>query len=146
VIETADRDFYAYQREHDDAAAFVGVPVRNKVTGHWVITMTRRISGPGGEFLGIVLSVMETRYFEEFYRAITPNQERSVGLFHSDGTVLARHPQFDPMIGGKVSAKSPWYRTLAQGGGTYRTSSRDIGGVFVPRRLQELTRSCSADM
>jgi PAS domain S-box-containing protein len=129
AIETADRDFYAYQREHDEAVAFVGVPVRNKVTGNWVITMTRRISGPGGEFLGIVLSVMEVRYFEEFYRAITPNRERSVGLFHSDGTVLARHPHLDPMIGGKVSAKSPWYRTLAQGGGTYRTSSRDLGGA-----------------
>jgi PAS domain S-box-containing protein len=128
VIETADRDFYAHQREHDDAGAFIGVPIRNKVTGNWVITMTRRISGPGGEFLGIVLSVMEVRYFEEFYEAITPDEERSVGLFRRDGTILARYPHLEPVIGEKTSAKR-WYRAVAQGGGTYHTSSRDIGGV-----------------
>jgi PAS domain-containing protein len=129
VLETADRDFYTYLREHDDPAAFVGMPVRNKVTGAWVITLTRRISGPGGEFLGIVLGVMEARYFEEFYRAITPNEQRSVGLFRRDGTVFARHPHLDTLIGEKLSPKSPWYRSVAEGGGTYRTSSRDIGGV-----------------
>ena len=129
VLETADRDFYSYLREHDDPAAFVGLPVRNRVTGAWVITLTRRISGPGGEFLGIVLSIIEARYFEEFYRAITPNEQRSVGLFHRDGTVLARHPNLDALIGEKISPKSPWYRSVAEGGGTYRTSSRDIGGV-----------------
>ncbi|HEY8872530.1 MAG TPA: cache domain-containing protein [Stellaceae bacterium] len=129
VIETADRDFYTYLREHDDPAAFVGMPVRNKVTGAWVITVTRRISGPGGQFLGIVLSVMEARYFEELYRAMTPNGQRSVGLFRRDGTVFARHPHLDTLIGEKLSPKSPWYRSVAEGGGTYRTSSRDIGGV-----------------
>jgi hypothetical protein len=72
---------------------------------------------------------METRYFEEFYRAITPDEQRSVGLFRRDGTVLARHPHLDTLIGEKISPKSPWYRSVAEGGGTYRTSSRDIGGV-----------------
>ncbi len=129
ALETAARDFFTYLREHDDPAAFVGLPVLNRVTGAWVITLTRRISGPGGEFLGIVLGVMETRYFEEFYRAITPDEQRSVGLFRRDGTVLARHPHLDTLIGEKISPKSPWYRSVAEGGGTYRTSSRDIGGV-----------------
>jgi PAS domain S-box-containing protein len=127
-IDASDRDFYKYLREHDDPGAFIGVPVVNKSSGAWVIMLTRRVSGPHGEFLGVVAGVMEVRYFEEFYRAITPNEERSVGLFRRDGTVLARHPHLEPLMGEKISVKSPWYRAAAQGGGTYRTSSGDITG------------------
>jgi PAS domain S-box-containing protein len=129
VVDASDRDFYSYLREHDDPDAFIGVPIVNKVSGAWVIMLTRRISGPHGEFLGIVAGVIEARYFEEFYREITPNEQRSVGLFRRDGTVLARHPHIETLIGEKLSPKSPWYRSVAEGGGTYRTSSRDIGGV-----------------
>src|SRR5260221_7675840 len=40
-IDTSDRDFYAYWRDHSGATSFVGVPVINKVTGAWVLTGTR---------------------------------------------------------------------------------------------------------
>ena len=70
VIDASDRDFYGYLREHNDPGAFIGVPVVNKVSGAWVVTLTRRISGPSGEFLGIVAGVVEARYFEDFYRAM----------------------------------------------------------------------------
>src|ERR1700674_807632 len=53
VIDASDRDFYAYFREHNDPGAFIGVPIVNKVSGAWVVTLTRRISGPSGEFFQI---------------------------------------------------------------------------------------------
>ena len=46
LIDTSDRDFFAYWREHAPPEAFIGVPVLNKVTGTRVLTITRRISGP----------------------------------------------------------------------------------------------------
>lgn len=120
AIDASDRDFYRYLREHDDPGAFIGVPVVNKVSGAWVIMLTRRIRGPNGEFLGIVAGVVELRYFEDFYRAISTSEGESVSLFRRDGTILARYPRVEDMIGTKISVQSPWYASIAAGG-TYRT-------------------------
>src|SRR5215469_2601574 len=120
VIDASDRDFYRYWREHNDPDAFIGGPVVNKVSGAWVIMLTRRISGPNGEFLGIVAGVAELRYFEDFYQAISTEGE-SVSLFRRDGTILARYPRVEKMIGEKISSQSRWYETVTTGGGTYRT-------------------------
>jgi signal transduction histidine kinase len=120
-IDTADRDFYTYWREHDDSGVFIGSPVINKVTGVWVLTVTRRISGPHGEFLGVVLGVIEAQYFEDFYRAITTDEGEAVSLFHRDGTLLTRYPRVEEKIGGKIPKNSPWYRSISSGGGTFRT-------------------------
>jgi PAS domain S-box-containing protein len=128
VIDGSDRDFYAYFREHNDPTPFIGVPVVNKFSGAWVIMVTRRISGPRGEFVGIVAGVVEARYFEDFYRAITTNGGEAASLFRRDGTLLARHPHLEGMIGTKISAESPWYASVANDGGTYRTPGY-IGGV-----------------
>ena len=120
LIDTTDRDFYRYFRDHDDPRPFVGAPVVNKVTGAWVITLTRRISGPHGEFLGIVLGVMEARFFEDIWATSTRAGE-AVGLFRRDGTLLTRYPRVETMIGQPISTKSGWYKMVAAGGGTYRT-------------------------
>jgi len=85
-----------------------------------VIMLTRRVSGPNGEFLGIVAGVAELRYFEDFYQAISTEGE-SVSLFRRDGTILARYPRVEKMIGEKISSQSRWYETVTTGGGTYRT-------------------------
>ncbi len=120
-INTADRDFYAYFRDHQDPEVFIGKPVINKVTGAWVVTLTRRVSGPRGEFLGIVLGVVETRYFEEFYQTVTAAEGQSVALFRRDGILLARHPHAEASIGQRLPSEAPWYALVAKGGGTYRS-------------------------
>lgn len=121
-IDTSDRDFFSYLRDHDDPRPFIGVPVINKVTGAWVITLTRRISGPHGEFIGIVLGVIDTRYFENFW-ATSISATGSVALFRRDGILLARYPRVEKMIGQPISSKSPWYEAAASGGKTYRSPS-----------------------
>jgi len=127
VIDASDRDFYAYWREHDDPGAFIGAPVVNKVSGSWVIMVTRRVNGPNGEFLGLVAGVVELRYFEDFYHVISTEEGKSVTLFRRDGTVLARYPRVENIIGEKLSTDSPWYHQIAAGGGTYRTPGY-VGG------------------
>lgn len=127
-IDTSDRDFYAYWREHDDPHPFIGAPVINKVTGAWVLTITRRVDGPQGEFRGIVLGVVQIDYFEDFYESIRTEEGEAISLFRNDGTLLARHPHAEQAMSERVSSHSPWYKVLAAGGGTYMTPGY-IGGV-----------------
>lgn len=126
-IDASGRDFYAYWREHNDSSIFIGVPILNKISGSWMIMVTRRVSGPGGAFLGIVAGFVELRYFEDFYRAISTEEGKAVSLFRRDGTLLARYPRIEKMVGEKLSTESSWYRQVAAGGGTYRTPGY-VGG------------------
>jgi PAS domain S-box-containing protein len=127
-IEAGDRDFFAYWRGHPGKGVYVGAPAVNRFTGKWTIFLSRRIEGPDGRFLGTVVGVIETRYFEDFYRDIQSSLGEAIGLFRRDGTLLARYPHLEARNGEKLSEQSPWYSTLAAGGGTYRTPGY-IGGV-----------------
>ena len=120
-IDASSRDFFKYFRSHDDPGAFIGGPIVDKYDGAWAIMVTRRITGPNGEFVGVIAGVVEIRYFEDFYRAIATYSGESVTLFQRDGTMLARFPHADEMIGEPLSATSPFFKAVAAGGGTFRT-------------------------
>src|SRR5665213_1228874 len=45
----------------------ISEPTKNRATGTWTIYLVHRVSGPNGEFLGLILGAMEMRYFEAFY-------------------------------------------------------------------------------
>jgi PAS domain S-box-containing protein len=128
VLDVSDREYFQYPRDHNAPEAFIGPPIRSKVTGAWTITIARRVSGPNGEFLGLVAGYVETNYFADFYKAVSSGEGQSISLFRRDGTLISRHPDLDAKIGEKLSTASPWYENLAAGGGTYRTPGY-LGGV-----------------
>ncbi len=127
-VDISDRDYYVHWSEHDGSEPFIGMPVLNKVTGAWVLTLSRRIDGPHGEFLGIALAAVDMRFFENSYRAIRTSEGESVSLIRSDGVLLARYPRIERMIGVGIAHASPWYEAIGRGGGTYRTPGY-VGGV-----------------
>jgi two-component system cell cycle sensor histidine kinase PleC len=128
ALELSDRDYYRHFRDQDDPGVFIGSPSRNRISGDWTFFVARRIHGVQGEFLGVVAAGVDLRHFEEFYRAISTREGESVALFNRDGTLLARHPHLEPMIGTRIPSGSGWYQVIARGGGTYRTPGY-IGGV-----------------
>ncbi len=123
----SDRDFIAYFRLHDEPTSFLGVPVKNRNSSGWTIFVARRISGSGGEFLGTIVATIRAEYLEEFYKAITLQERGPVTVLRQDGTIFARYPHVEELIGQKMPAESPWYR-LVEGGGTYR-SREDATGI-----------------
>ncbi|HEY7576817.1 MAG TPA: ATP-binding protein [Acetobacteraceae bacterium] len=120
-IDLSDTDLYAHFRVTNDAALFVGPPLRNRVTGSWTVYLARRISGRDGSFLGWAAGALDVAYLTDFYRSISGHKELRVVLLRSDGLVLARYPD-GAWIGKPLRADSPWYARIAQGGGTYRSS------------------------
>ncbi|KAA0582364.1 response regulator [Azospirillum sp. B21] len=97
-VNVADRDYFAYLRDHDTAEPFISEPVQNRGNGSWTIYLARRISGPDGSFVGLVLGAIELSYFERLYKALQPDGDGSISLWRRDGILLARYP-FLPDIG-----------------------------------------------
>jgi len=127
VMDLSDRDYHKHFRDSDDPGLFISAPARQFSTGRWTFFLARRINGPNGAFLGVALALADAQYFEDFYRAISTSDGDAIALFRRDGTLLTRHPHLEEMIGTKMPGQSPWFATIARGGGTYRTPGF-IGG------------------
>src|SRR5262245_61946930 len=51
----SNSDFIEYFRLRDDSASFLGIPVKDPDSDSWTVSIARRISGRGGEFLALWL-------------------------------------------------------------------------------------------
>jgi diguanylate cyclase (GGDEF)-like protein len=121
-LNTASRDYYQHLKLHDDPGLFIGLVSKSLLTGKLGLFFARRISGPDGTFLGLVLSVVDISYLNDFYKAAGAKLEQTIALLRKDGTMLIRYPYPEIAVGLKLPQASPWYETVAHGGGSYTTT------------------------
>lgn len=123
-VDSSDRDYFFVHRDAPSLSVFVGKPIISRVTGEWTINISRRIVGPRGEFLGVIIATMQTAYFEEFYRSITPDEYGAIALLRRDGVLLARYPRGRAEIGASMGDR-PMFKDLVSNAdsGIYRAKA-----------------------
>jgi diguanylate cyclase (GGDEF)-like protein len=117
--DSADRDYFQHFSHETDDRIYISNVSTNRVTGARTIFVSKRINGPNGEFLGVVLVGLGISYFQSIYDSITPLHDQSFALLHPDGTILVRYPTAIDRSNQKMPAGSPWYTAVAAGGGHY---------------------------
>jgi PAS domain S-box-containing protein len=127
AVTFSDRDYFRHLMGREDADLFVGSPVHSRVSGAWVIPLARRITGPRGEPLGLVLSALDIAYLGGFYQRVLSPAGESIALVRPDGLVLARHPPVDATLGRWIALGPQWYEQVLAGGGTYRSADHLTG-------------------
>ena len=110
TINISDRDYFRALRDSPDLNSFISEPIINRVDGAWTVVMARRITAPGAGFIGLVTAVIDLKYFEDLYRALSAGDGDSVGLSRQDGTLLARYPPADYKIGEPMIAADGAFR------------------------------------
>ncbi|MFN3349540.1 EAL domain-containing protein [Pseudorhodoplanes sp.] len=118
-VNLSDRDYFAYARDHGDPKLFVSRVVRNRVSQQQNVFFAKRINGPKGEFLGIVLAGIKPAYFQHIYRSIQGVDSQSFALLRDDGTLLVRYPELRDATGTRLPPTSKWYQMVQNGGGLY---------------------------
>lgn len=119
-------------RSNPHLSFLVGEPGRGPVTGGWLIPVARKFTGPNGEFLGVVIGVIDAQRIEESFKAVTNNLGDSIALFRRDGTLLARYPHPEQAIGQSFSRSSVFANLLSQAD---RGTVRQIGAIDGKERL-----------
>jgi signal transduction histidine kinase/ActR/RegA family two-component response regulator len=94
-VNVVDRDYFKALSNDSSLKTFISVPVQNRGTGTWTIFLARRVNGPRGEFLGLVLGAMKLDYFEQFYKSVKLEGDSAISLDRADGVKLARYPSTD---------------------------------------------------
>jgi diguanylate cyclase (GGDEF)-like protein/PAS domain S-box-containing protein len=129
VADMSDRDYFKYTRNNPGRSLYISDIVANRVSGENNIFFARRISGPGGEFRGLVLTGIRLAYFQHIYNSITSLRNQSFMLLRRDGTILVRHPDPEARTGSKMPPESAWYNIVAWGGGFYRSPGHFDGAA-----------------
>lgn len=94
-----DRDYFRFHRDRADGGLFVGAAVHGRVSGNWIIPVSRRVDGPDGSFAGVMLAIIDTAYFQSFYETFDIGPGGSILLASGDGVLLVRRPFSEANIG-----------------------------------------------
>ena len=89
---------------------------KSKVTGRWTTLFARRILGRNGEIIGIASRSVEPSHFEEFCASLALDGETTISMLHREGTIIARYPHHDGMVGRNIADNPLFQRILALNG------------------------------
>src|SRR5450755_3563767 len=134
------RDFAA-----DDRSLRVRLAPVNSAAG-WTTVIARKVVGPNGQFLGVVSRDMSPANLESFFESVALGRGSAISMIHRDGTMLARYPHIEAMIGRNFQA-GPVQKMLARADhGTTRLISPVDGEhrLLAARALSEFPLSILA--
>lgn len=112
-INLSDRDYFQAHVKDPKLGVFISKPVRNKGSQAWTFYLSRRLTGPQGQFLGLALVGFSSTFLSDFYHKISLGEGASVTLYRRDFTLLARSPHDDALMG-KVNKGGSSYRIIEE--------------------------------
>lgn len=124
-VNYSEREHFKAHREQG-AEFYVGPVVLGKISKKYNFSISRRITGKRGEFLGVILVAIETDNYAEFLKYLDIGQGSTVSVFRTDGSLVLRQPmQYDLL--GKIFTNLKWFPMLAnnQLSGIYETDGID---------------------
>jgi diguanylate cyclase (GGDEF)-like protein len=113
AVNVADRAYFKAAKLDAASAPVLIELVKSRLAGKsWTLLISRRIPGPGGEFLGLVTRGITTDSFEKFFAPLALGKDAVISMFHRDGTMMARYPHIDDLIGRNFS-DAPFLQVLS---------------------------------
>jgi diguanylate cyclase (GGDEF)-like protein/PAS domain S-box-containing protein len=98
-IRITDREFFKAFKSGSQFERFRIELVQSHFRQSWTTVIACKVSGPDGEFLGVVTRSITPTNFESFFASVTLAPGSSISMHHRDGTLLARFPHADNLIG-----------------------------------------------
>lgn len=126
-INVADREYFRFHKEFSDRGPHVGPPVRSKINGDRILTISRRLNHPDGSFAGVAVATIAIDYFRDFYDEFDIGDSGVIILANDGGTLLVRRPYSETTIETNISAGPVFnqYRTKGPVGTAMLTSRVD---------------------
>jgi len=93
------RDYFGLIKAQTAADEEIVQPVWGQTTGTWNTLFARRVSGPNGAFLGVLVLRVQPALIEKFFASVSLGENAAVSMFHRNGTLLARYPRVEGLTG-----------------------------------------------
>jgi PAS domain S-box-containing protein len=89
-VNIADRENFRHFAESDDDDLHTGKPVFGRISHHWAIPFTRRLSDAQGQFDGVIVISIEPAYLTKLYSSIDVGPAGTIATIGMDGVIRAR--------------------------------------------------------
>ena len=99
ALNIADRNYFKVFAADDRSPVLQLAPVYSRIAGEWTTVIARKVVGPNGRFLGVVSRDISAANLEKFFESLLLGKGSAISLLHRDGTMLARYPHIEAMIG-----------------------------------------------
>jgi PAS domain-containing protein len=124
-----DRRYFQEFMSGKPAPDVIVEPVVSRVTKVWTTVFARKITGRQGEIIGFAVRGVEPSHFEDFVASLALDSDTAISMIHRDGTIIARYPKDDKLIGHNVANTDAFQRALALDG--------NVSGRFISARMSE---------
>jgi diguanylate cyclase (GGDEF)-like protein len=111
AVKITDRRFFKAFKAGSAVRPIMVELVQGRFSGSWATVISHRVTGPEGEFLGVVTRAITPASFEQFFASVLLGENATIGMYHRDGTLLARYPHIEEMIGRNFSS-GPMHQQL----------------------------------
>ncbi len=123
-VRIADRAFFKTFKSGTATTPILVELVRSRFSGDWATVVAHHVIGPKGEFLGVITRPIRPASFEKYFASVALGEGAAISMYHSDGTLLARYPHVERMIGSHIRASTIYRKVLSQSShGTIRSTS-----------------------
>jgi diguanylate cyclase (GGDEF)-like protein/PAS domain S-box-containing protein len=99
ALNIANRSYFQNFEADDRSPVVLLAPAYSRIMGGWSTVVAHKVVGPNGEFLGVVSRGISPANLESFFESVALGKGSAISLVHRDGTLLARYPHVEEMIG-----------------------------------------------
>jgi diguanylate cyclase (GGDEF)-like protein len=103
VFNVADREYFKAFKSGTASSPTLIQVLQSRITGGSTALISREMTGPNGEFLGLVTRGISTDSFEKFFASVALGKDAVIAMLHRDGTLIARFPRVDAVAGRNLS-------------------------------------------
>jgi len=124
-VNIADRGyFHAFKSGTETTPVMIEMARARISAPGWATIVAHKLTGPQGEFIGVVSRAIAPATFEKYFASVVLGEGAAISMYLRDGTLLARYPHIERMIGSNVRS-SPIYHYISSpsGRGTIRLTS-----------------------
>jgi len=139
-IKLDGANYFDAHRERKDLEFFVGTARQSRITGQWVIPVSRRIESSNGEFAGVIAADIIVASLDAFAENLDLGASRVAAVLRSDGVLLFRQPESGQV--GRSFVQGPPFRSplseVKAANYRLRGVSDGVDRLYAFRRLHDL--------
>ncbi|WOH66158.1 EAL domain-containing protein [Bradyrhizobium sp. BWA-3-5] len=102
-LNISERTYFNRFKFDPQSPSVLAESVRSYITGNLNSVIAHRLRGEDGSFLGVMTRRINPANYEKFFASVALGSGAAISMFHADGTLLARYPRVDELIGKNFS-------------------------------------------
>ena len=124
-VSVADRNYYKVFKSGDRSVSPIKIElVQGRISRGWVTIITHKLTGPKGEFVGMIARSIMPATWEKYFASVALREGAAISVYRRDGILLARYPHVEHMIGSQVRDSEIFrYISSSSGRGSVRLTS-----------------------